>query len=290
MSHQTDDDFWSVLRMLEWATDYFEKKQVPGPRHSIEWLLADVLGCKRLDLYLQFGRPLSTDELNRIRPLIKRRATHEPLQYITGSTNFMGCHIEVNPSVLIPRIETEQLVELLLENTPELERKPVNLLDIGTGSGCIPIAIKKMRPAWNCFGIDLSDKALTIARNNADANDLEVSFSEGDLFTLDQLETPGSGWDIIVSNPPYIGTHEKPSLEKQVTDYEPGLALFHENPIEVYHPIVSFARSQNAALFLELNDQLAEQILDFSISYFPSAQLTRDLDKNLRFLHASPAR
>lgn len=290
MSQQHDDDYWSVLRMLEWATDYFEKKQVPNPRHSIEWLLADVLACKRLDLYLQYGRPLSPSELDRVRPLVKRRADHEPLQYITGSTNFMGCHIEVNPSVLIPRIETEQLVELLLESLPELEHKTINLLDIGTGSGCIPIAIKKMRPSWNCFGIDISEKALSLAEQNASTNDLDVSFIKADLFKLDKVETPDKGWDIIVSNPPYIGNSEKPSIEKQVTDYEPGLALFHENPLDVYRPIISYAHQENASLFLELNDQLAEQILDISIASFPSAQLKQDLDKNLRFLIAGLTR
>jgi len=289
MPKKNDDDFWSVLRMLEWATEYFEKKQVPDPRHSIEWLLADVLECKRLDLYLQYGRPLSTDELNRIRPLVKRRADHEPLQYITGSTNFMGCHIKVNPSVLIPRIETEQLVELLIETLPQLEHKSVNLLDIGTGSGCIPIALKKMRPAWNCYGMDISDEALTVANENAKVNDVDIQFIKGDLFNLDEVGIPDSGWDIIVSNPPYIGTDEKPSLEKQVGDYEPGLALFHSNPLKVFEPIITYADRNAAAMFLELNDQLANQILEISIGIFPSSQLKRDLDKNLRFLIAVPA-
>ena len=272
--------------MLEWATDYFKKKHVPDPRHSIEWLLADVLGCKRLDLYLQYSRPLSPRELDRIRPLVKRRARHEPLQYITGATNFMGYHIEVNPSVLIPRIETEQLVELVLDSVPEREHKSLNLLDIGTGSGCIPIAIKKMRPAWTCLGIDVSEEALSLAKRNADSNDVDILFRKGDLFKLDEIETPQDGWDIIISNPPYISTHQKSTIEKQVTNYEPGLALFHENPVDVYRPIISYACQQNALLFLELNDQLAEQILNISIASFPSAQLKQDLDKNSRFLLA----
>lgn len=272
--------------MLEWATEYFEKRQVPDPRHSIEWLLADVLGCKRLDLYLQYGRPLSPDELNNIRPLVKRRADHEPLQYITGSTNFMSCHIEVNPSVLIPRIETEQLVELLIETLPQLEHKPVNLLDIGTGSGCIPIAIKKLRPTWNCYGIDISNEALTVANKNAKANGVDIQFSKGNLFNLDEIIIPDNSWDIIVSNPPYIGTDEQPSLEKQVSDYEPELALFHSNPLKVYEPIITYADQNGAAMFLELNDQLANQILEISIGNFPSSKLKRDLDKNPRFLIA----
>lgn len=286
MPERTDNDLWTVLRMLEWATDYFNEKGIPDPRHSIEWLLAEVLNCKRLDLYIKYERPLSPSELDKIRPLIKRRAEHEPLQYITGSTNFMGCHISVNPAVLIPRIETEQLVELLLESTSQLKDTSVNLLDIGSGSGCIPIAVKKFRPSWNCFGIDISDEALAIARKNAEANDLAVQFSKGDLFSLDKLDKPESGWDIIISNPPYININEKPTLEKQVFDYEPGLALFVDEPMDIYRPIISYAHHQNASLFLELNDKLADQILDISTPFFPGAKLLDDLDKNPRFLIA----
>lgn len=286
MSEHNDDDLWTILRMLEWATEYFKEKGIPDPRHSIEWLLADVLDCKRLDLYLQYERPLSPAELDQIRPLVKRRADHEPLQYITGSTNFMGCHIEVTPSVLIPRIETEQLVELLLDSSRKRKDSPLNLLDIGTGSGCIPIAIKKSRPAWNCFGIDISNEALALARKNAALNDLHIHFEKGDLFNLDHLNKPESGWDIIISNPPYIGAHEKPMLEKQVTNYEPGLALFREDPLDVYRPIISYAHRENVSLYLELNDQLADQILDISASSFPSAIIHKDLDNNPRFLLA----
>ena len=289
MPHQHDDDYWSVLRMLEWATDYFEKKQVPDPRHSIEWLLADVLGCKRLDLYLQFQRPLSPGELDQIRPLVKRRASHEPLQYITGSTNFMGSHISVDPSVLIPRIETEQLVEHLIDSTKGLQHQPATLLDVGTGSGCIPIAIKKLRPNWECHGIDLSDEALALAEKNAASNELDIHFEKGDLFNLDVIPKPARGWDIIVSNPPYIGPDEKPSLEKQVTEYEPGLALFHDDPLDVYRSVIAYAFRSESHLFLELNDRLADKILEISTEYFPNAAIEKDLDNNPRFLTSSPA-
>lgn len=286
MPEQSENDLWTVLRMLEWATDYFNKKGIPDPRHSIEWLLAEVLNCKRLDLYIKYERPLSPSELDEIRPLIKRRAEHEPLQYITGSTNFMGCHITVNPTILIPRIETEQLVELLLESTAHLKDTPVNFLDVGSGSGCIPIAVKKFRPAWNCIGIDISDDALSIAQENAKINELDVNFNKGDLFNLDSLDKPESGWDVIISNPPYIGTNEKPALEKQVVEFEPGLALFVDDPLEIYRPIISYAHREKTSLILELNDKLADQILDISTPFFPEAKLLSDLDKNPRFLIA----
>src|SRR6056297_348266 len=106
---------WTVLSMLEWATDFFEEKDINSPRFSIEWLLAHVLDVKRLDLYLMYDRPLSSEELDTLRPLVKRRSQHEPLQYITGETDFHNVKIKVKPGVLIPRQETEQLVDLILK-------------------------------------------------------------------------------------------------------------------------------------------------------------------------------
>lgn len=285
MSSQKED-LWTVLRMLEWATDYFKKKEIPDPRHSIEWLLADLLGCKRLDLYLKYDRPLSPGELDQIRPLIKRRAAHEPLQYIIGHTDFMNCRIELTPSVLIPRIETEQLVELLLDMTSGRHNEPLNLLDIGTGSGCIPIAIQQEVPAWKCSGMDISPEALQCARSNAELNKQNVSFFEGDLFDLSASPAADTSWDIIISNPPYIQTGEKSTIQKQVSGFEPAQALFHDNPLRVYSSIVQFAKSHKADLFLELNDRLADEILALTHKKYPMAQLHNDLDKNPRFISA----
>ncbi|MDX1591653.1 MAG: HemK/PrmC family methyltransferase, partial [Balneolaceae bacterium] len=180
------DKVWTVLSMLEWGTGYLEEKDVDSPRLSMEWLLAHLLNIRRLDIYLQFDRPLSSEELESIKPLIKRRARHEPLQYITGSTEFLGCEMEVNPSVLIPRQETEQLAEKILENHSHQKEQSLTLLDIGTGSGCIPIAIKKRVPSWNCLGVDISDEAIKTAQRNAEINQTEVAFITEDLFSLQQ--------------------------------------------------------------------------------------------------------
>src|SRR5690606_6466742 len=140
------DNDWTVLRMLEWATAYFESKGIPSPRLSIEWLLGEVLSLKRLDLYLQHDRTLTTSELDTLRGWVLRRGKHEPLQYITGSTDFYNCTINVTPAVLIPRQETEQLVDKILQGHSETHQR---VLDVGTGSGCIAIAIKKARPDWH---------------------------------------------------------------------------------------------------------------------------------------------
>lgn len=283
------DRVWTVLSMLEWATDYFKEKNVPDPRLSIEWIVAETLDCKRLDLYLQFERPLSSDELNAIRPLVKRRASLEPLQYITGSTEFINATISVDANVLIPRIETEQLVDLLLEHFQDKKQQPLNLLDVGTGSGCIPIAIKKENPEWYCAGFDISKKALERAQKNADLNKTDVDFFRSDILNMDQLpEQFQKPWDIIISNPPYITDSEKEEMHKQVTEHEPHLALFHDEPLKLYSKIIGFTATQNASLYLECNDKTAGDVLQIAKPYFKEVKLFKDLDQNDRFLVAAP--
>ncbi len=276
---------WTVLTMLEWATTYFGEKNVPDPRLSIEWILADALGIKRLDLYLQYDRPLSSAELEKIRPLVKRRAAHEPLQHITGTTDFMGVTINVTPDVLIPRIETEQLTDLLLERTKHQKEKPLRLLDIGTGSGCIPVAVKQKRPEWYCAGADISEKALTVARENARLNEVEVYFFRGDIWNLAGIRS--EGWDVIISNPPYITEAEKKSMHPQVIEYEPSQALFHDDPVKLYRKIIEFAAEQNARLFLECNQTTAERVAKIASLFFNNPELLKDLDNNNRFVIAS---
>jgi len=278
---------WTVLSMIKWAEDYFQKKNIPDPRLSIEWILAEALEIKRLDLYLQFDRPLSSEELDRIRPLVKRRAENEPLQYITGTADFMDAKILVKPGVLIPRIETEQLVDLLLEKTKDITHKPIRLLDIGTGSGCIPIAIKLKRPNWICSGLDISGQALELAKKNADLNQSNTHFFFGDINHLSEIKT--GPWDIIISNPPYITESEKEDMHEQVLKHEPKLALFHENPLHLYRKIIEFSAAQNARLFLECNDKTAEQAAEIADTFFSHSALLKDLDGNYRFIFADNA-
>lgn len=275
--------------MLEWATNYFNEKNIPDPRLSIEWIVAEALQCKRLDLYLQYERPLSSEELDIIRPLVKRRATGEPLQHITGSTQFMNATISVDSSVLIPRIETEQLVDLLLEHFKDFKDQSLNLLDIGTGSGCIPIAIKKENPNWYCAGLDISEEALEKARENAELNDTEIDFFRGNILEIENLPKEFQReWDIIISNPPYITESEKNELHKQVIEFEPHLALFHDEPLKLYHKIIEFTSSRNTALYLECNNKTASQVLHIARQHLQDVKLFKDLDKNDRFVISSP--
>lgn len=285
---------WTVLAMLEWATQHFEKRNVPDPRLSIEWLLADVLGIPRLDLYLKFDRPLAPDELDRLRPMVRRRSHHEPLQYITGYTDFYNCRIEVTRDVLIPRPETEQLVDLVLEDPQFDKTRPVTLLDIGTGSGCIPVAIGKERPAWICTGVDISPAALEVARRNATSNDVTVRWSRADLRSMEEsTEWREQSFDLIVSNPPYILHEERPGLEREVAEFEPEGALFHEDPLKLYGAIGRYASqvlTPSGALYLECNDKLTGQIAEFMREIFTSVEILDDYSGKERFLRVSGRR
>lgn len=244
--------------MLEWAAEWLESRKVPSPRLSIEWLLAHVLGMKRLDLYLHFDRPLGKSELNELRPLLKRRALMEPLQYLTGSTDFFNLTLRVAPGVLIPRPETEELVEhILSEHDGTL---PLRFLDAGTGSGAIALSVKKARPLWEVVALDLSQQALDLARENARNNKLDVSFihTEWDRFR------PENPFDIIASNPPYISESEKADIEPQVRDYEPEMALFTDDVPAIYSQLRDLCHRSlkpGGSFCFEINERLAVEIL-----------------------------
>lgn len=247
------DEVWTIQRMLAWGTTFFTEKHVDSPRTSMEWLLSDALGLKRLDLYVQFDRPLSTSELDRLRPWVKRRAAHEPLQYITGMADFHRIRVKVDRSVLIPRPETEELVELILQENPA--GTTLRVLDIGTGSGCIAIALKTARPEWNVEAVDLSPEALKTAAENAELNSVDIRFGIADFLTGEGM--PAGPFDLIVSNPPYIHKEEAVQMHRQVLDYEPHLALFCEHTDQVYGRLASYAREAlhpQGALWVELNE------------------------------------
>lgn len=274
---------WTVLSMLEWATEYFEEREVKSPRFSIEWLLADVLSIKRLDLYLEYDRPLSSDELEELRPMVKRRADYEPLQYITGETDFHKVTIKVEPGVLIPRQETEELVDWILQSYPK--DSSLKVLDIGTGSGCIPIALKKVRPNWELFATDISDQALQIARTNAELNEVSVNFKKDDLFQF--LAFSNTTFDLIISNPPYILKAEKTALDEEVKSYEPEIALFCESTDKIYGAIVDICQTklvEDGATFLELHEDYSGEVLQLFEQHDWNGFIKNDYSGKPRFL------
>ena len=212
----------TLLDYLNLATDYLTRHTVDHPRLNAEMLLCEALGMKRLELYLQFDRPLSTSEVDAFRDMLRRRGTRQPLQYILGHEEFYGRRFLVTPDVLIPRPETEILVETVLKRLKD-RTEPV-IADIGTGSGCIAVTLAAEIPGAHVTAADISDAALTVARKNARNAGVEeaVSFVQGDLLA----PLRGKQFDAIVSNPPYVPEGDRDGMQPEVRDYEPALALF----------------------------------------------------------------
>jgi len=214
---------WTVLSLIEWSQRYLQERGFDEARLHAELLLAHVLGLKRLDLYLQFDRPLAPVELAAYRALFKRRLTHEPLQYIIGETGFMGLTLVAEQGVLIPRPETELLVELALDIIRNKEGRGAQVLDIGTGSGNIAVALGHHAPDAQITGIDVSPEAIAVAARNVERHNLRnVAVQVLDIFSG---LLAGSDFDLIVSNPPYISREQFAYLDPEVRDFEPRLAL-----------------------------------------------------------------
>lgn len=207
------------------ATELLEAAGVAEARLNAEYLLAEVLGCRRLEVLLRLADPLSPEHSARLSTLLQRRARREPLEYILGYQDFRGLRLEVSPAVLIPRPETEYLVELVLRWLRSRQLATPRILDVGTGSGCIALALAAEHPTPSITAVDLSEDALAIARHNAEKTGLagRVIWQRSDL--LAGLE-PGTRWEVLVSNPPYVAPAEAASLAPEVRDYEPHLALF----------------------------------------------------------------
>jgi release factor glutamine methyltransferase len=212
---------WTILKVIQWTTQYLRGKGVEQPRSDAEVLLAHVLGVRRVELYLNFDRPLKGEELTRYRAFIRRRGVHEPTQYITGRQEFWSLDFEVTPAVLIPRPETEVIVEKASEIAGD---SPSLVLDLGTGSGAIAIALAHEREGIGVVAVDKSWSAIEVARKNAMRNGVggQIFFTVMDLF--EGLDA-GPLFDIIVSNPPYISDAEFLDLAPEIANYEPPSAL-----------------------------------------------------------------
>jgi len=211
----------TVLEIIKRTTEFLEKHGVEGARLNAELLTGHALGLKRMQLYLQFERPLTESELEKIRPLVKRRGNREPLQYITGEVDFSGLKLKVDRRALIPRPETEYLIELVVGR---VTTPPATILDLGTGSGAIAMALATKYPSAMVTAVDQSADALALARENAAALGLaeRVNFIESDWFGTLPAE---ARYELIVANPPYLSDAEVGGAQPEVKDYEPLAAL-----------------------------------------------------------------
>jgi release factor glutamine methyltransferase len=214
----------TVLEVIQRSSEFLARKGVDSPRLQIELLLAHLLQMPRMKLYLNFERSLTEIELETLRGMVKRRAGREPLQHIVGSTSFCGVEIQVSPDVLIPRPETELLAERAIEFLSTLGLHPTTVLDFGTGSGCLAILIALRCPSAAVHAVDISERALEVARQNADRHQVteRIQFHQGDGFNALPADLR---FDLLVSNPPYIAADDLPALQPEVRDFDPHAAL-----------------------------------------------------------------
>ena len=252
----------TVLEAINRSTEFFEKKSIESPRINAEHLLAHVLKCKRLELYLAFDRPLKENEIDIYRELIVRRSKSEPLQYIIGSVEFFGLKFTVNSSVLIPRPETEVLIEKVLETVNK--EGSLKILDIGTGCGNIAISLAKNLPNSHLTAIDISEDAIKVARENSDLNNIngQINFQKIDFLNEEGLNE--SSFNLIVSNPPYISVNDYLGLSPELRNYEPKVALTDNNDgLSFYKIIAKKAKSllkKNSKIFFEVGLGQAEEV------------------------------
>lgn len=213
---------WTIRSVLAWAKSYLEEKKIASPRLEAEILLSSALGVRRIDLYMDMDRPLVEDELASFRVLLKRRSYHEPVAYILGEKEFFSRKFIVNKSVLIPRPETE----ILVEKTAALAPENAHILEIGVGSGALVISILLERPDLKAAACDISVEAAAVAHENASLHGVNERL---DIVVGDGLSPFGATFDVVVMNPPYIRKGDFKSMDREVYEYEPECALFGGN-------------------------------------------------------------
>jgi release factor glutamine methyltransferase len=272
---------WRIIDIINWSKEYFEKHSIDSPRLTIELMLVATLGINRVNLYTNFDKPLNDLELSRIREMVNLRAKRVPLQYIIGSVDFYGERFVVNQDVLIPRPETEELVDLVIK---ECDRtRNIRILDIGTGSGCIAISLAKHLPNAEVTALDSSPAALTVAKQNAkNISVTNINFVNADILKMQ----PQLRYDIIVSNPPYISTQEMLEIEPEL-NHEPKIALTdNSDGLEFYRRFVTIfkdALSYDSRFYLELNSTLSSKVEEMFIKDY-SVTIVEDIFGNQRIL------
>ena len=277
------DKIWRLIDILNWGETYFRDKNFDNPRTEIELLLQHLIGCKKIDLYLQFEKIVKPKELITLRSLAKRRINREPIQYITRSSEFYGRKFIVDQNVLIPRPETEILIDVSVEILSK--KNSPTIIDIGTGSGCIGITLALEVPSSNIIAIDISDSALSIAKKNADMYSIRnIEFLRLDILNQDIIHIA----DMLISNPPYISKEEIPDLMEDVKDFEPMIALTDKSDgLDFYRKfsdIMPHVIKKNGTAILEVgrgshSDRVKEI---FCKSGYNNIDIVEDLNKDKR--------
>ncbi|KPJ66942.1 MAG: hypothetical protein AMJ43_06350 [Coxiella sp. DG_40] len=248
---------WTIQKLLNWITEHFAEKGIDSPRLSAELLLSYVLSLKRIELYTQFDKPVNKERLDRLHDLVKRACQNEPIQYLTSRTEFYSLELEVNSDCMIPRPETELLVERAIEFLRSRSGRQF-VCDLCTGCGCVAVAIARNYPDCRIVATDICDAALGVAAKNIEKHKLgeRIRLLCGDLFEplVQQLDV--RKFDLIVCNPPYVSASEFENLDKKIKDYEPKSALFAgADGLDIYRRIVEKVEAflkADAALMLEI--------------------------------------
>ena len=250
---------------------------------------------KRIDLALNPSFKISESEIGKWEEILSDLKTEKPIQYILGETEFYGLKFKVNENVLIPRQETEELVELIVFESQKAKLKSLKILDIGTGSGCIAISLAKNIPHAQVFALDVSEKAMEIAKENAEINEVEVHFIQQNILEITNLtfDLGLSTFDIIVSNPPYVRMLEKEEIKPNVLEFEPHLALFVEDndALLFYRKIAQLAKenlSEDGKLYFEINQYLGKETVQLLEDLkFKNSKLIKDIYGNDRMTSCS---
>jgi len=271
---------WTILEILNWTKDFFSESKIENPRLQAELIISHVLGLKRLELYLQYDSIVKQHHRDLIKQMIKRRRSLEPLQYILGETYFYGYRFKVDPAVLIPRPETEYLIENIIQHIGDFK----SILDIGTGSGCIAVTLARELPEVSIDAVDISKKALENAAQNAALNKAEVNFFQSNIFSRIDKK-----YDLIVSNPPYISESSYRNLPDEVKKYEPKIALLGgKDGLFFYRKILEQAKdhlNDNGKIYLEIGyDQNEEIKFIAEKNDFQKIEILKDLNGFYRIM------
>lgn len=292
-----NDPVWTPVALVRSAQDYLERHQIENARLNAERLLAHTLGVPRIELYLQHDRPVADGERNRFREMLRRRARHEPLQYILGQVEFAGVQIAVGPGVLVPRPETECLVEAAIATLRGRHGgKPLRILDVGCGSGCIAVALAAALPDADVDAVDIDSTALEFTRRNAARNRVgdRVQVIQADACAADFLAAVNPPYDAMISNPPYVAETDLDALAPEVRDWEPHQALIAGGDgLDFFRQLVrSLPRLLGADGFaaLETGANQAAAVAAMFNSVFTTVTIARDLAQVPRIVTASNLR
>ncbi|MDX1438696.1 MAG: peptide chain release factor N(5)-glutamine methyltransferase [Rubricoccaceae bacterium] len=276
------------IAVLDALTEQLNGAGIEDARRNAEWILEDVLGLTRAELYAHGEVSITGREHEKAQSLVERRLTREPIQYVLGHTDFCGLRLKVSPAVLIPRPETEQVVEKVLHTIESIKAPWV--LDVGTGSGAIAVAIKEKRPDAEVFACDISDAALEVAAENAAQLGLDITFIHSDVLDPTFANDVSPAFDLVVSNPPYVPNNEHDTLQVEVRAYEPNIALFvpDDDPLRFYRALSNLAPAllkPRGSLVVETHADYGSEVVSlFKESGLVDVELSMDLSGHPRIV------